>query len=750
MLRSATLLASLVLSPLARSFDLWKSPEPLANVHLSASFEAEEDDTIEVSLAPDATARFEVKAGQAGTLAVGARQKQGERGEIGAWLNGKPLGEIRRYGSAGNAKAKGSKGAQFIASDEEAGQFPTGGDFTAYAKFRTRGDGSLFSKAKPGGKWLADGKVLYLRGGRLVYDIGWHGALRGGPKVNDGKWHEVALVTEGKKAAVYLDGKPIAENKDFSAEDPAGTRFQIGACARDFGGDFDGEIANVRFWKRALDTKEVTLAVSGKIDETNTPDFNWTPEGSKAAASNETKVIDGYLAHPVTIRASSGDASVYNVKVSQLAEADHERIIRSWDHNSLERGARIYNGLCITCHGNQEIEGSLPTALRFHSGDFKNGADLMGMYQTLTKGYELMMPQPWMTPQQKWDVIHYIRNTFLEPTKHHQFIAVDDEQLAELPRGLGLGPEKPQLFGEDDPKWKKMDYGPVQFWTIQVAPGNIAYKGIAVRLDEGPGGVAAGNKWMLYDHDLMRVAAAWEGEGYIDWRGIAFDQSHGSHASLVGEKAFENPVGPGVASPDGSFDDPRFLGRDGKPYGPLPRDWTQYKGLYMHGNRPVLKYSIGNSLLLETPGYEMLGDTTVFTRSFTVLKSDAAPLLRIAPEGAVVETVNALTRVVDGFICASPINYGARSFKVYIAKAGTDPAALKAYVAKAGSLTSSSLPASCAAAQSASKPPAAGASSCSLLHNPRNEPSSSLTMSTSNSAIAAASRSSSPTSRRNQ
>ncbi len=49
-------------------------------------------------------------------------------------------------------------------------------------------------------------------------------------------------------------------------------------------------------------------------------------------------------------------------------------------------------------------------------------------------------------------------------------------------------------------------------WTYEVEPGNIAYKGIAVRLDEGPGGISKGHAWMLYDHDTMRVAAAWTGE----------------------------------------------------------------------------------------------------------------------------------------------------------------------------------------------------------------------------------------------
>ena len=37
------------------------------------------------------------------------------------------------------------------------------------------------------------------------------------------------------------------------------------------------------------------------------------------------------------------------------------------------------------------------------------------------------------------------------------------------------------------PPYRRMDYGPALFWTLQVAPGNIAQKGLAIRLDDGPG-----------------------------------------------------------------------------------------------------------------------------------------------------------------------------------------------------------------------------------------------------------------------
>src|SRR5258705_1926414 len=54
--------------------------------------------------------------------------------------------------------------------------------------------------------------------------------------------------------------------------------------------------------------------------------------------------------------------------------------------------------------------------------------------------------------------------------------------------------------------YQRMDFGPALFWTLQIERGNIAYKGIAIRLDAGAGGVSKGRAWMIYDHDTLRVA----------------------------------------------------------------------------------------------------------------------------------------------------------------------------------------------------------------------------------------------------
>ena len=39
----------------------------------------------------------------------------------------------------------------------------------------------------------------------------------------------------------------------------------------------------------------------------------------------------------------------------------------------------------------------------------------------------------------------------------------------------------------------------------------------------------------MYDHDTLRFAAAWTGNGFIDWNGIHFNGRHQVHPKLSGE-----------------------------------------------------------------------------------------------------------------------------------------------------------------------------------------------------------------------
>lgn len=372
-------------------------------------------------------------------------------------------------------------------------------------------------------------------------------------------------------------------------------------------------------------------------------------------------------------------------------ELDHAGLIQNLDGQSFKRGEAIYVRVCANCHGTREQAGSMPTSLRFAEGKFKNGFDPYRLYQTLTHGYGMMTPQTWMVPQQKYDVIHYIREAYLKRHNPGQYAQVKSGYLAGLPKGTSRGPKPSNI----EP-WVSMNYGPTMMATIEIGDqGNLAYKGIAVRLDNGPGGVSRGRHFMLFDHDTMRVAGVWNGEGFVDWNGVNFNGRHAVHPHSVGKVEFANPIGPGWADPKtGSFVDPRFRGRDGKPYGPLPRDWTHYKGMYHYGNQALFSYTVGTAQILESPAYELLdGEKVVYTRTLNVGKSAHDLLMRVAPAGRAVALVGASAGLdeKDGFTLlrvpagATPlaikllISDGPREALQSLAKASPPPASLEAF-----------------------------------------------------------------------
>ncbi len=197
---------------------------------------------------------------------------------------------------------------------------------------------------------------------------------------------------------------------------------------------------------------------------------------------------------------------------------DHPAFIASLETGNrefLDRGRVLYEAVCVNCHGTPEKPGTLPTALRFWEAPFKNGSDPRATYRTLTKGFNLMLPQNWMTPEQKYQVIHYVRETFLKDANPSQYKKVDASYLAGIEKETLPGPA-PVTRALNRP-YLKMNFGANMNYTFEVGPDNIAYKAIAVRLDEGGDGITKGKAWLAYDHDLMRVAAIWTGDKFCDW-----------------------------------------------------------------------------------------------------------------------------------------------------------------------------------------------------------------------------------------
>jgi putative heme-binding domain-containing protein len=398
----------------------------------------------------------------------------------------------------------------------------------------------------------------------------------------------------------------------------------------------------IRYRDSARPTEILTIE-AGEIDEVELGGPSLMPGGLVAALPDRRAFLD-LTRYLIEIAEGGPDrAKELQPSASELAvplpeyesHLDHAGLVGTLDQGSFDRGAAIYARVCQNCHGTPDREGSLPTSLKFWSAALKNGSDPLGIYRTLTHGYGQMPAQTWMVPRQKYDVVHYLREAYLKTNNPTQYTPIDAAYLASLPKGDTAGPEPAAV----EP-WVAMDYGPVLAATIEVGEGgrNIAYKGLAVRLDEGPGGVSRGTTWGLYEHDTMRLAAVWTGDGFIDWQSIHFDGAHGVHPRVVGQVLYQTPDGPGWADPaSGRFDpDPRVVGRDDRRYGPLPHGWLRFRGRYQHGSRSVLHYTVGEAEVLDSLSLESQApdQPARVRRTLNIGRSSRDLTMRIA-EGAV-------------------------------------------------------------------------------------------------------------------
>ena len=195
--------------------------------------------------------------------------------------------------------------------------------------------------------------------------------------------------------------------------------------------------------------------------------------------------------------------------------------------------------------------------------------------------------------------------------------------------------------------WEEMDYGRFLTATYLNADGkstldgakvgSAANKGIAVKL--GKEADAA----QIFDTDLLRMAGGWTG-GWLKLKGVVFDGGHGPNPGPVqgANIYFQTNPGPGWSKGHGPNDlaDPRKLptgpGAAKVPFGPLPKEWAKYRGLYLHGDNVVFAYTVGEATLLEMPAQEKAGDNVLLTRTFNVITPGAASTLVLAdgPEGS--------------------------------------------------------------------------------------------------------------------
>jgi len=159
--------------------------------------------------------------------------------------------------------------------------------------------------------------------------------------------------------------------------------------------------------------------------------------------------------------------------------------------------------------------------------------------------------------------------------------------------------------------WRDGRYGSVKFGPFVsghiATPKGSTHKGIAIRVGE------KGEGTMVFDTDLCIWRAGWIG-GFLKTDPTRYGLIRALKPD--GQILFANPPTPGVANAQGSFADPR-----NPRFGPLPKGHARYKGMYVNGNRVVVRYDVGKTEIYDSPWMSMgQGGVVRFRRSLVIRK----------------------------------------------------------------------------------------------------------------------------------
>jgi len=223
-------------------------------------------------------------------------------------------------------------------------------DVTVLAWIRTKRGGTILAKAPATGDWAPQGKSFFVRGGRLVFDVGWVGTVQSQGKVADGQWHHVAVAKQANAIRFFIDGKPSGGGSLKFGPDPKGAAIKIGLTNRNFPrpSGFAGELDDVRLYRRALSAAEVA-AHAEKPQPTRAKELVgcWPFEGdlvdatgnrNDAAARGKMVFVQGKVGQALRLDGKAyavvGGTPDFDALVWPLLERDFG-VVRLFDGSSL-------------------------------------------------------------------------------------------------------------------------------------------------------------------------------------------------------------------------------------------------------------------------------------------------------------------------------------------------------------------------------------------------------------------------------
>ncbi len=289
---------------------------------------------------------------------------------------------------------------------------------------------------------------------------------------------------------------------------------------------------------------------------------------------------------------------------------DHAKALTSLDASTLAKGQEIYQKACAICHGNDGVS-SLPQARSFTKDPMRFGNKPYDMWKTITNGAGIMPAQSWLTPQERYYVIQYIRESFIKPSNKTQYFPITPAYLASLPKAPAevanqAGLTKAEAlkgslqYGQEWFGKSASDYGPAIYSQLRGNSTSV----LTVQLGK--------NLFLSYDLLRMRSAAAWEGS--LNLSQTKYKLYRGEGQPFVDGK-----------TPDGiqtwewlyATENETLIDSTGKRSVPPPSVF-RFHGHYLNAGRVILSYAIEGREILEMPSGSHAADGILLSHRLTI------------------------------------------------------------------------------------------------------------------------------------
>lgn len=294
---------------------------------------------------------------------------------------------------------------------------------------------------------------------------------------------------------------------------------------------------------------------------------------------------------------------------------DHAAALKSLNSSTLEKGKEIYLKACAVCHGTNGVS-SLPQARSFTKDAMRFGTKPLDMWKTITNGAGMMPAQTWLSPEERYYVTQYIRESFIKASNKTQYYPITAAYLASLPKPSATGVDQASLI-KAEAKKGSLQYGQEWFKTSASDYGQTIYSQLQGHTTSALTVQLGKNLFLSYDLLRLRSTAIWEGS--LNMSQTKYKLYRGEGQPYIDGKM---PDGIQIWEWVYSAEHETMISKTGKRAVPDPSVF-QYHGHHLRAGRVILSYAIEGREVLEMPWGELTKDGIVLNQRLTIAPGES-------------------------------------------------------------------------------------------------------------------------------